>query len=129
MDISIFLARVMGISMILLYGSVLKNMRLYSSFEKSISEHPILLIISGFWGVVLGLLIIQGHNIWAFDWRVIITLLGWVLLISGAFRLIFPELALKLSEKAMRLPAIAMNSICIFLCLIGLFLTYKGFVS
>lgn len=127
MDISLILARIMGITMILVYGGFLKNKQYYSGFVRSISENPILLFISGFISILLGLIVIQVHNIWTWDFRGFITLLGWVLLLSGIFRIFFPKQALYLSEKTLRMSNAAMNTLCIFFILIGLFLTYKGF--
>ena len=38
-----------------------------------------------------GLAIVLVHNVWVADWRVIITLLGWLLLVRGAVRILIPD--------------------------------------
>jgi len=129
MDTSILLARVIGLSMIVLYVSVLKNAHLYKGFIKSITEQPLFLLITGFINLLLGLLILQVHSVWGFDWRVSITIVGWVLFISGIIRLLFPEHAIRFSKKLLGLSPNILNAICIALSLVGLFLTYKGFVG
>ena len=35
-----------------------------------------------------GLAIVLYHNVWALDWRVIITLFGWMAVIGGAIRIV-----------------------------------------
>ena len=37
-------------------------------------------------GTRAGLAIVLVHNVWTFDWRVIITILGWLAVLGGIFR-------------------------------------------
>lgn len=38
-----------------------------------------------------GLAVVWFHNIWVRDWRVIVTLLGWVSVFAGLLRMAFPD--------------------------------------
>lgn len=47
-------------------------------------------IASGYIALVLGLATVLLHNIWVADWRVVITVFGWLSLLKGVVRLGFP---------------------------------------
>ncbi len=49
--------------------------------------------------ITFGLVSIIAHSLWVADWRLVITLLGWVVFIKGVVYFSFPQLALKWVEK------------------------------
>ena len=49
-----------------------------------------LIYLAGMLALVAGLAIVNTHNLWVADWRVLITILGWLSVIGGIFRLLFP---------------------------------------
>ena len=71
---------------------------------------------------VAGLAIVRAHNSWRGDWTVVVTLVGWVALVLGAFRIFFPELAQRTVENS-SIPLISQ----VLVLAIGLFLTFKAF--
>lgn len=129
MDISVLLARVIGITFIVMYAGLLLNFKLYRRFVTSITEHPVILFLSGFISLVLGLLIIQVHNIWVFDWQGIITFLGWLLVFGGICRILFPQFVLKMSKKLFESVPEFLQFLSAILCLLGLYLVYVGFTG
>ena len=42
---------------------------------------------SGVLMFVAGLAIVRGHNLWAWDWTVLVTMSGWLSLVLGLFRM------------------------------------------
>ena len=48
-----------------------------------------------------GLAIVLTHNVWVADWPVIITLLGWLAVISGAVRIFAPHRVNELGKKVL----------------------------
>ena len=48
-------------------------------------------VSTGYVTLILGLGTVILHNIWVFDWTVIITILGWCTLIKGILKMGFPE--------------------------------------
>src|SRR5262245_26115411 len=48
-------------------------------------------IILGMFALLAGLAIVNAHNLWVSDWRVIITILGWLAIVRGALSLLFPN--------------------------------------
>lgn len=58
-----------------------------------------LLYLSGILALVMGLLIVVSHNVWTSDWRVIITIFGWMAIFKGLVRLFIPEKVGALARK------------------------------
>lgn len=126
MDLSIFLARLVGVTMVVLYGGFLLNRKFYN--YESIAKQPFVLLLSGIVALVFGQLLIMVHPVWTADWKVIITLFGWLLFISGILRLIFPRLVLRLADYFSRHPGLVTVLSLLFL-LLGLYLVYIGYVA
>jgi len=57
-------------------------------------------VSTGYISFMFGLVTVALHNIWALDWRLVITLLGWVTLIKGIMKIAFPEF---IHQQAQRL--------------------------
>lgn len=53
--------------------------------------HPTTVFNNGIVWLMGGLAVIRFHNIWVKDWRVIVTLLGWMSLLAGLVRMAFPD--------------------------------------
>ncbi len=51
------------------------------------AQIPPVVYLSGVLMFVAGLAIVRAHNLWARDWRVLITLSAWFFLILGLFRM------------------------------------------
>lgn len=51
------------------------------------AQIPPVVYLSGILMFVAGLAIIRAHNLWALDWRVLVTLSGWFFLLLGLFRM------------------------------------------
>ena len=89
MALSLFLARFLGIILIIHCLAIIKNRKNIAGIAQHFN--PALIFISGFVSVILGTFLVLAHNLWVADWRVIITLLAWLILIKGILRLFFPE--------------------------------------
>jgi len=69
---------------------------------------------------------VLSHNVWVLNWPVIITLLGWIAVISGALRVFAPDRALEIGKKAIASKQIITVSAAFWL-VIGAVLCYFGF--
>ena len=58
-----------------------------------------LLFLSGLLTLLGGLALINTHNFWNAGWPVIITILGWLAVIGGIARMLFPERVMGLGQK------------------------------
>lgn len=125
----ILLARVFGIVLMVAYGSVLLNLPFYKRLWADIPRQPLVLFMSGFIALVLGVLVLQVHNAWTFDWRGLITLLGWLLVLNGAWRLLLPQHALAFAEKISQNNDGLVYAISGVMFAIGAYLAYVGFIA
>jgi hypothetical protein len=75
---------------------------------------------------VAGLAIVRVHNRWEADWTVLVTVLGWLALLGGLVRILFPiqvaEIAPKVSQETGLIAAEA-----VVLLVVGAFLTFKSY--
>ena len=84
-----------------------------------------LLAVTGMISLVAGLAIAISHTIWVFDWRGVITLIGYIAIIQGFIRLAFPEFVQRMGRN---LGNTGYLIIFVIIAVIGLFLTYNGFM-
>ncbi len=56
----------------------------------AINIPPVTYLSGTFW-FVIGLAIVRAHNRWLLGWPALITLVGWVFIIGGLFRMFAPE--------------------------------------
>lgn len=121
---SIFFARFWGI-MLVTYGALfLIRREILDEIFKSMKDKTFV-VISGFIALLLGIFSISAHNLWVNDWRVIITLLGWLSFVKGVVRLGFPAYTV-MTVQFFRKKSGLLLSILIFMVLIGLFLLWMG---
>jgi len=55
------------------------------------TENKSFVISTGYISLLLGLATVVLHNVWVWDWKVAITILGWSTLIKGILKIGFPE--------------------------------------
>jgi hypothetical protein len=125
-DVSIFLSKALGLYLLIVGSGMLINPRIRSIFLDIMKNHT-LLYMSDFMGLVMGILIVTSHNIWVFDWRLIITLIGWLTLVKGTLRVVFPHLGNPLFIKWMSCNA-AYYTTVIVMILAGATIYYTGCV-
>ncbi len=97
MDLSTQLAMIIGPLYLTIAAGLLINRSAYRQIATGFLDNPALLYLSGMIAFVLGATLILIHNLWVSDWRIIITLIGWVALIKGVVLLIFPGAMRRLS--------------------------------
>lgn len=126
MDVSKFLAKVIGIYLVIVTLMMLTNMSQFLSNVNSLVNDAPLMFVTGFFTLILGILVVVSHNIWQWNWRVIITIFAWLALIKGAVMLVYPQLIDSVSYSFIQNTTIAYVTACVDLVL-GLVLCYFGF--
>jgi hypothetical protein len=99
----------------------------YRKVSEDLFSNAGLTYLAGFVTVIIGLLIVNYHNIWAKNWTVLITFLGWLALLKGILLIVCPGLVHSLSEGMLTdrgLKLFSYSSLCL-----GLLLGYFGFLS
>jgi hypothetical protein len=90
MQTSVFLAQLIGPLLLVMGIGLVANADSYRDMAREFLASRALIYIAGLLAFVPGLAIVLVHNVWAFDWRLIITALGWLAVIGGIFRLVAP---------------------------------------
>jgi len=80
----------------------------------------------GLLSLLAGLAIVNLHNTWCADWRVIITALGWLMTIGGIIRVVLPQIAIAIGSTIYggRAPTIV---VALIVGALGAFLSVKGY--
>ncbi len=123
MESALTLARVFGPLLgilglwMLLYGdNVVKVMNATKS-------SPVALYTGAMINLLLGLIIINGFNVWEWNIYFFVTLLGWILFLRGVLGLFMPQLIVKIMMQK----ASWMKTMGIIPFVWGLILTWTGF--
>ena len=95
MEITIFLAKFWG-SLFMILGAMSIGAKLLGRIIEY-TEDKTITISTGYITFLLGLATVVSHNIWVADWRVAITILGWVTLFKGIEKIGFPD---RVNKKA-----------------------------
>ena len=74
-----------------------------------------------------GLAIVLTHNLWTADWRVLVTLFGWLNVIGGALRLFAPSYLIQTVRAMLRRPQFPMIAAAIWVAL-GLVFCLFGYL-
>lgn len=90
MNYSIFLAKFWGWYLIIFFLILTMNPKRIKQIFDDLNDEKFL-ITTSFLAITVGLLNILFHNIWEPNWKLIITLIGWISLYIGLFLFIFPK--------------------------------------
>lgn len=85
-----------------------------------------LVLISGVLAMTAGLAIVNAHNVWRWEWTLIVTLFGWALLIGGVFRIIVPRAVHKVGGAMLERPSMTRIAGVVW-AVLGAFLTAKAY--
>lgn len=124
MEISLFLARAIGLWMVVMSVVLFKNEKDIRTMASELMGEKTHLFLSGLLALVIGILIIVGHNVWVFGWPVIITLFGWASFIKGISFLSFPDSAQEFSKWYLQKVNLKIAAALYFA--VGLFLFWMG---
>lgn len=126
MEISVVLARVWGLYLLIFVLSFLLNKKLYSHLLDAMGKESIM-YVTAFFALLIGVVTVSLNNIWAFDYRGLITVFGWVSIFKGVICLVSPEF----TAKAIKRVKVGewFYAYVIVGIIVGAYLTYVGFVS
>jgi hypothetical protein len=101
MQTSIFLAKLIGPFALALGAALLVNGAAFRTLANEFLTAPALIFLSGIITLPAGLAIVLTHNVWTPDWRALVTLVGWLALITGAVRMIAPQRVSTFGKRAL----------------------------
>jgi uncharacterized membrane protein YoaK (UPF0700 family) len=126
MPTSLFLAKLIGPLFLAVGVGLIANAAVYRKFAEEALASLALIYLTGLLTMTAGLAIVLSHNVWAADWRVLITLLGWIAVIGGAVRIVMPQGTQKFGRRFLKHPQGMIIAAAIWLA-IGAVLCFFGY--
>jgi hypothetical protein len=104
----VFIARLIGPAFVAVGLGVLANGPFYTALILEAVHSPTLIYFSGLMALVPGLAILNVHRSWS-GWPVIITIIGWLMVIGGVIRLVLPATTATLASDLYSKPFVLLN--------------------
>jgi hypothetical protein len=126
MQASTYLARLIGPVLAILGLGMLFNAASYVALVDEFMRNPALLYFASALGLLAGIAVVLAHNVWTADWRVIITLLGWISIVDSASWILATDLVRRFWSPLVLTSAFAYAA-GVLVLLLGAVLCYYGF--
>lgn len=127
MCISMFFAQVIGVYLFLWSLAMLIHATRYKKTMHEFLGNSALMAFAGGISLILGLIIVTTHNIWVTEWPILITVIGWLLILQGVMRIMFPDSTAKIWKDMMA--STAYTLISWIALLVSIYLLWAGFAS
>jgi hypothetical protein len=125
MQPAVFIARLVGPVFVAVGLGILLNGTFYTALILEAVHSPTLIYFSGLLALAPGLAILNVHRTWN-GWPVIVTIVGWLMVIGGAFRLVLPATTATLAGDIYTKPAVLLT-IAAVMVVVGAYLCFEGY--
>jgi hypothetical protein len=122
------IASLIGPTFVAVGTALLLNLGSISAVLEPLSRDPALVLIYGIFLFVAGLAIVRFHNRWEANWSVAVTILGWLLVVGGLVRMLFPLKFAAATGDVAGSPG-TMAVVAVVSLAVGAFLSFKAYVS
>lgn len=122
------IAALLGPTLIASAVSIFFNLDAWPAMVDQAFHNPALVFVAGYPLFVAGLAIVYFHNRWTAGWPVVVTVLGWLALLSGLSRILFPTRLAGLAMGAVQNAAV-MPIAALVILVLGAFLSFKAYRS
>jgi len=126
MEPAAFIARLIGPALIVIGVGVLLNEPNYAAMITEATHSPTLIYLSGLLSLLPGVAILNVYRMWAAGWRVIITILGWLLAIGGVIRILLPQFTATLAATLYS-TSIGLTVFAVVVLVLGGYLSFEGY--
>jgi hypothetical protein len=127
MDITMLLAKIWGPLIIAVGLGVFVSRNYYIKIYSDLEKEALAVLIFGMVGMAAGIAQVLAHNTWETVPQIIISLLGWGLLLKGAAFAITPQLVDKSGDWAVSAKLIPFAGG--FMFLVGAYLSWVGYFA
>jgi hypothetical protein len=122
------IAGLIGPTLVGMAAAMLLNLGSFPALAEQISRNPALILVSGVLLLVAGLAIVREHNLWTGGWPVLVTVLGWLAILGGLARMLFPFQLAGIAGGLGQGTGLVVVA-AIVLLVVGGFLTFKAYRS
>lgn len=106
--------------------ALLVNRRAVAGLVSGTLNSPEFIFFSGLITLIAGLAVVRTHNVWSAEWTLLVTVIGWLCVIGGVIRIVWPDRVSVLRTSLLRSENTITASALVSL-LLGAFLTAKGY--
>ena len=107
-------------------GASILNLDAWPGMVDQAFHNPALVFVSGYLLFVAGLAIVYFHNQWKGGWPVVVTALGWLAVVGGLLRILFPTRLGEIATGAVQTAGV-MPIAALLVLVIGAFLSFKAY--
>jgi hypothetical protein len=126
MQPAVFIARLIGPTFVAVGLGILLNGPFYTALIMEAVRSPTLIYFSGLMSLIPGLAILTVHRSWTGGWRVIVTIIGWLMAIGGVIRLVLPATTAALATDIYAKPVILLI-VAVVVLVVGGYLSFEGY--
>ncbi|HRO51126.1 MAG TPA: hypothetical protein PLW75_13370 [Hyphomicrobium sp.] len=127
MDTSVYLARLLGPVLAIAGIGILISPNAYLAMAGGMMNDAPLMYLATIMGLIGGLALLQAHNIWVADWRVVITILAWLTVIESAVWLLFPSAMRRLWAPLLSEPLLLVSAAIVLVA--AAILCFFGYIA
>ena len=96
---TLFFAQIMGLYLIIIAIILLARKNYYQHLLTNIKEGSSSVVVSSGFGLLIGLCVVLTHNIWLWETEVLVTLVGWGVVVKSVLWLSVPEYMVNMCKK------------------------------
>ncbi len=126
MELTMLIARLLGVMYLVVGVAVLSNMLYYYKLFKEIEKQKLLMFFMSILTLVLGVLVLTYHNTWGNGVEALVTVIGWMMVIKGVINIMFPEWVMNVVKAVLVGEGIRVMGIVAFF--LGVLLSFYGFL-
>jgi hypothetical protein len=115
-----------GPVMIAIAAAMLLNRGAIVGVIKDMANGPAFIFLAGLLTLLAGLAIVRAHNVWSAEWTVLVTVIGWLAIISGIVRIVWPDRIASVANRILSSEN-AITGWGFVVLMLGAFLTTKGY--
>lgn len=127
MQTSIFIAKLLGPLLVVAGLTGLVNPKAIHEMARDFMANRAMIFLGGIFALLAGLAIVNTHSFWVADWPVIITVFGWLAIVGGVLRIMFPDLTRSIGE-AMLSKQVLLRVSAALQVILGLYLMAKAYL-
>ncbi len=129
MTTSKIIAALLGPTLLATALMLLVNLDAMPGMIDELAKSPMLIVLAGYAAFVPGLAIVYFHNRWAAGWPVLITVFGWLSVVVGFIRMVFPVQLAGVIERGSFAPLlhVVLLAVGVVFLLVGGLLSYKAY--
>lgn len=126
MAASLFIAKLLGPVYAMVGVALFVRGQTFRTILEDFIRSPTVIYLAGFMGLLAGLTLALTHNIWMLDWRLVITLIGWISIGRALVTIFFPQYIVTTGSWILGRPKLLLVAGALNLA-IGLTLSYFGY--